>query len=207
MLRDLINLCERHGDLEPDELRATATSLLDRQFLLLDRRKDRDVYRIVSNHFDYFKNLIDALGWMLHRDDDFGIIGVLPQGAEAFARLKLVDSLLILCLRLLYEEGMEKYEVHEGRVYAEAEELLSRYEILLSRVRPQVTEFRSILSRLRRYSLIEMDDDVDSELPRIVILPSIRLVTGEQVQQRLAALAEGCLGENETDDDEDVSDQ
>jgi uncharacterized protein YPO0396 len=92
VLRDLRQLCERPGDLEPDDFRDAARRLLERQFLLLERGRDRDAYRIVANHFDYFANLFDAIGWTLHRDDVFGIIGLLPGDAESYARLRLVGG-------------------------------------------------------------------------------------------------------------------
>ena len=199
MLRDLRQICERPGSLEPDDFRDAARRLLERQFLLLERGRDRDAYRIVANHFDYFSNLFDAIGWTLHRDDGFGIIGLQPGEAESFARLRLADSLMLLCLRLLYEEGMERFEAREGSVYTQSETLLSRYETLLGRKRPLVTEFRDILARLRRHALIETGDTAEDGLPGLRILPTIRLVTGTGVQERIHAFLESG-DEDETED-------
>lgn len=201
MLRDTRHLLERHGDIDEDSLRQAASLMLGRQFLYLHRSRDRDAYRLVVNHYDYFRNLFDALGWSLHRDDDFGFVGLLPAETESFARLKLVDTLLVLCLRLLYEEGMDRMEVRDGCVYAEPEELLGRYEALLKRKRPGLTDMRAILARLARFGLIETDDIHGSELlPRLRILPGIRVVTDSRVMERLAGyMAEGG---SEVDDSE-----
>ncbi|WP_200373912.1 DUF4194 domain-containing protein [Thiocystis violacea] len=201
MLRDLRQICERPGGAEAEDFRAAARGLLERQFLLLERSRDRDLYRLVANHFDYFTNLFDALGWTLHRDDTFGLIGLLPTEAEGFARLRLVDSLMLLCLRLLYEEGMERFEAREGSVYTASETLLGRYEALLGRKRPLVSEYREVIGRLRRHSLIETGDAAEDGLPALRILPTIRLVTGERVQERLAAFLD--TAEEETADTED----
>ena len=187
MLRDLRHLCERFGELEADDLRLAARTILQRQFLLLERNRDREAYRLIANHFDYFTNLFDALGWTLYHDDGFSIIGLLPGEAESFVRLRMLDSLMLLCLRLLYEEGHERFEVSEGSVYTESEMLLSRYETLLGRKRPQITEFRDVLARLRRYSLIEIGDNAEDGLPGMRILTTIRLVTGAKVQERIEA--------------------
>lgn len=204
MLRDLRQVCERPGQAEPADFRAAAAALLRRQFLLLERTGDRDAYRLVVNHFDYFSNLFDALGWTLHRDDTFGLVGLLPGEAEGYRHLRLVDSLMLLCLRLLYEEGMERFEAREGCVFAQAEALLGRYETLLKRKRPLLSDFREILRRLRRYSLIEMQEETEDGLPVIRILPTIRLVTGDQVQGRIAAYA-GTLATRDETDEEDES--
>jgi hypothetical protein len=200
MLRDLHKLCERTSVVEADDFRMAARTILQRQFLLLERNKDRKMYRLIANHFDYFSNLFDALSWTLYRDDGFSIIGLLPGDAEAFTRLRMVDSLVLLCFRLLYEEGLEKFEVSEGSVYTQSENLLSRYETLLGRKRPQITEFRDVLARLRRYSLIEMGDDAEDGLPGIRILPTIRLVTGTNVQERI----ESFITSKESGDDIDL---
>ena len=187
MLRDLRQVCERPGSAEPDDFRSAARAVLKRQFLLLERPGDRDPYRLIVNHFDYFANLFDALGWTLHRDDTFGLVGLLPGDAEGFRHLRLADSLLLLCLRLIYEDGMERFEAREGSVYTPSEALLGRYETLLGRRLPPVSDYRESLRRLRRYSLIEIGDEAADGLPVLRILPTVRLVTGDQVQARIAA--------------------
>jgi len=190
MLRDLRRVCERPGAAEPEDFRSAARLVLRRQFLLLERPGDRDPYRLIVNHFDYFVSLFDALGWTLHRDDTFGLIGLLPGDAEGFRYLRLADSLMLLCLRLIYEEGMERFEAREGSVYTPSEALLSRYETLLGRKLPPLSDYREILRRLRRYSLIEIGDEAADGLPVLRILPTVRLVTGDQVQARVAAFLE-----------------
>lgn len=190
MLRDLRQVCERPGAADPDDFRSAARLVLKRQFLLLERPGDRDAYRLIVNHFDYFVSLFDALGWTLHRDDTFGLVGLLPGDAEGFRHLRLVDSLMLLCLRLLYEEGLERFEAREGSVYTPSEALLSRYETLLGRKLPPLSDYREILRRLRRWSLIEIGDETADGLPVLRILPTVRLVTGDQVQARVAAFLE-----------------
>ena len=190
MLRDLRQVCERPGAAEPEDFRSAARLVLRRQFLLLERPGDRDPYRLIVNHFDYFVSLFDALGWTLHRDDTFGLIGLLPGDAEGFRYLRLADSLMLLCLWLIYEEGMERFEAREGSVYTPSEALLSRYETLLGRKLPPLSDYREILRRLRRYSLIEIGDEAADGLPVLRILPTVRLVTGDQVQARVAAFLE-----------------
>jgi hypothetical protein len=201
MLRDTRHLLERHADIDEDGLRQTAAQILGRQFLYLNRARDREAYRVAIAHYDYFRNLFDAVGWSLHRDDDFGFVGVLPAETENFTRLKLVDTLLVFCLRLLYEEGMDRMEVQEGCVHAETEVLLGRYETLLKRKRPGLTDMRAILARLARFGLIEIGEtDAGELLPRLRIFPGIRLVTDSHVMERLSAYqAEAATESDEMD--------
>jgi hypothetical protein len=206
MLRDLRHVVERSGGVEPDDFRSAASALLQRQFLMMERSRDRDAYRIVTNHYDYFANLFDALGWSLYRDDTFSLVGLLPTEGESFARLRMVEGLMLLCLRLLYEEGMENFEVTDGCVFTQSETLLSRYETLLNRKRPQLTEFRDLLRTLKRYSLIELGDEAEDGLPMIRILPTVRLVTGSKVQERIHSFI-ASKGDDEDVDEQDASDE
>lgn len=203
MLRDLRRVVEHSGNLDTDNFRDAASTLLQRQFVMLERTRDRETYRIILNHFDYFSDLFDALGWSLHRDDAFDLIGLLPTDAESFSRLKQIDTLMLLCLRLLYEEGMEKFEVTDGCVFQSSETIISRYETLLGRKRPQITEFRDVLRTLKRYSLIELGEDAEDGLPMIRILPTIRLVTGEKVLERIQAFI--ATKDNDTDTDTEIT--
>jgi hypothetical protein len=125
---------------------------------------------------------------------------VLPLETEAYARLRLTDTLVLLCLRLLYEEGVERFEVRDGAVYTATETLLGRYETLLKRPRPRRPELMDILARLRRHALIEIGDDDETGLPMLRILPTIRLVTGGRVQERIRAFIDAA--EQAPDEDE-----
>ena len=197
MLCDLQRVAERDTDLGAEPFKAAAARLLRDQFLLRERVGDREALRLVSNHYDYFENLFDALGWSLRRDDDFGVIGILPGEGQTRARLRLIDTLIVLCLRLLYEEGFDHFEVRDGCVFTESQTLIERYESLFTgRSLPPKTELRDLLARLRRQRLIDIGENDEQGLPRLRILPTIRWVTGPGVQDRIAAFA------GQSDDDE-----
>lgn len=189
MLRDLKRVSDSDEALEPEAFKAAAARLLRDQFLFRERVGDRETLRLIGNHFDYFDNLFDALGWSLKRDDDFGIIGILPDEGQTHARLRLVDTLMVLCLRLLYEEGMDGFAVKDGCVFSDANTVAERYEALFERNRLPKTEYRELLARLRRHGLIETGDNDEQGLPSLRILPTIRWVTGSSVLERIAAFA------------------
>ncbi len=205
MLRDLRRVTDRDESLEAEQLKQAAARLLKQQFLVRERAADREHLRLVSDHFEYFENLFDALGWDLHRDDDFGFIGILPGEEQSHARLKLIDTLLVLCLRLFYEEGMDRFEVRDGSVFIDSNALLERYETLFTGRRlPPKGEYREVLGRLRRRSLIETGESDDQGLPRLRILPIIRLITGPNVIERIEAFcATGVDEEEDADLDQD----
>ncbi len=199
MLRDLQRIADRQADRDVELYKAAAARLLRDQFLFRERVADREPLRLIGDEFDYFENLFAALGWDLKRDEDFGIVGILPAEGQGQARLKLIDTLMVLCLRLLYEEGMDRFEVRDGSVYAEANSLMEHYETLFNRSLPPKGEFKSVLARLRRRGLIETGETDDQGLPRLRILPTIRWITGPAVMQRIEAFA----GQEGHEDDEE----
>lgn len=185
ILNDLRRVADRDANAEIEDFRRVAGALLAHQFLFVETTSQRADYRLVVDHFDYFRNLFDALGWSLHRDDDFGYVGVVPSQAEAHVRLRLEETLVLLTARLLYEEGMDRFQAQQGSVWVDAEELLGRYETVVRRERPKRTEFLEMLARLSRHGVIERRSQEGQDLPRLRILPTIRVVTGEEVLERL----------------------
>ena len=198
MLTDLRRVADRESDAEPDDFRRAAGALLAHQFLFVETASKRADYRLVVDHFDYFRNLFDALGWTLHRDDDFGFVGIVPSQAEAHVRLRLEETLILLTARLMYEEGMDRFQAEQGSVWVDAEDLLGRYETLVRRERPKRTDFLEILAHLARHGVIERRSQEGEDLPRIRILPSVRVVTGEEVLRRL----EGYVSDVETGEED-----
>ncbi len=198
MLTDLRRVADRTDQAEPDEFRGAAGALLAHQFLFVEHSPQRAAYRLVVENFDYFTNLFDALGWTLHRDDDFGYVGVVPTQSEPHVRLRLQETLFLLTLRLVYEEGMDRFQAQHGSVWVDGEDLLGRYETLVRRERPRRTDFHDILARFARHGLIERRQEEGQDLPRVRILPSIRVVTGEEVLRRL----EGYVTDVDTEEEE-----
>src|SRR5210317_1452417 len=125
MLGDLQKALSRNEkSTEADFIRA-ANSLLTNQFLYADRPAQRDTYFLISKNMEYFRNLFAALGWSLVYQPDEAYLGVLPQGEERVMRLKLDESILMLCMRQMYEQKLENFEVESGRAYTTSDDLLN----------------------------------------------------------------------------------
>src|SRR5690554_5260283 len=90
------------------DLRQSAATLLHKQFIYSDRPTESRAYNIIAANEDYFYSLFDQIGRQLIVDRTFGFAGILPQaGIKQHAKLKQDETLILLCLRLLYEEGVE----------------------------------------------------------------------------------------------------
>lgn len=190
MLYELKRLLDAEEDLALSDMRQTASVLLERQFLYADQSRDKKHYHRVITHIPYFTNLFDAINRRLVYDQDYGLVGILPQDGARVVQLSQDEGLLLLCLRLLYEEGVEKFEARQGSVFTDTETLLNRYQTLARRERPGLVRLREILRTFSRFGLIEVEDEQDRVI-ELQIRPSVRLVTTEGYLSQLEAMLEG----------------
>jgi hypothetical protein len=192
MLGDLQKIIGRSDQYRADDFSRAANLLLVSQFLYAERAGHRDSYFLVASHIDYFTNLFEAIGWSLIYQPDEAYLGVLPRGEERVMRLRLDESLLLLCLRQQYEQKLENFEVEGGKAYTSTDELLGQYENLTGKEIPNETRLKEILSLFSRHGLIERGKPLESEpknLP-LGINPTIRQVVVEDFVGQLEALCD-----------------
>ena len=167
MLRDLKYLLDRNDELSESDFKSAANALLTRQFLYL--ADERPHYRLITDHFEYFRALFDALGWQLYLDQDFGYVGVLPGDEETYLRLDLTETLLLFVARLTFEEGVEARQTQDGKVHLSSADLLERYLALTHREPPKKGDYIGLLKRYQRHGLLRFGDEdaarVYPELP------------------------------------------
>lgn len=192
MLGDLQKLAARSDKHQPDDFVRAANLLLTSQFLYADRAGHRDSYFLIASHVDYFRNLFEAIGWSFIYQPDEAYLGVVPQGEQRQMRLKLDESLLLLCLRQQYEQKLEAFEVEDGKAYSSTDELLTTYENLTGKEIPNETRLKEIMSLFTRHGILERGKPNEAEPKNqpIRINPAIRQVVVEDYIRQLEALAE-----------------
>ena len=186
MLSDLKRAARRSDEYDDSDFRCAAAELMRRQFLWFSEPQQRRHYRIVVRHLNYFNALVDALGWRLCHDEQFGFVGIVPESDTAGQRLRLDETAVLIIARLIYEEGVEACRAEHGCVWVDGVELVSRYETLLRRPPPRKTRIVEILSLFKRHGLFRLQD-IDGEMPRVALLPTLRLVTNERSVSQLEA--------------------
>lgn len=201
MLGDLQKIIGRSDQYQEEDFVHASNLLLVHQFLYAERSGHRDSYFLVASHVDYFTNLFAAIGWSLIYQPDEAYLGILPKGEERFMRLKLDESLFMLCLRQQYEQKLEAFEVEGGRAYITSDELLTIYENLTGKDIPNETRLKEILALFSRHGIIERGKPHETEPKNIpmTINPTIRQVVVEDFIGQLEALCE----EREEDDPAD----
>ncbi|WP_432695931.1 DUF4194 domain-containing protein [Marinobacterium sp. YM272] len=192
MLGDLQKVVSRNDQHQADDFVRAANQLLTSQFLYADRPSHREHYFLVAGNVEYFRNLFDAIGWSLIYQPDEAYLGILPQGEERVLRLRLDESLLLLCLRQQYEAKLEAFEVEDGKAFTSSDEMLRLYDNLTGKEIPNETRLKEILSLFTRHGVIERgkpEETAPKNIP-IRINPTIRQVVVEDYIGQLEALCD-----------------
>ena len=192
MLGDLQKIIGRSDQYQASDFSRAANQLLTNQFLYAERSGHRESYFLVASHVDYFTNLFEAIGWSFVHQPDEAYMGILPKGEERFMRLKLDESLLLLCVRQQYELKLESFEVEAGQAFTSTDDLLTLYENLTGKEIPNETRLKEILSLFSRHGIIERGkpDELDPKNIPLQINPVIRQVVVEDYIRQLEALCD-----------------
>jgi hypothetical protein len=206
MLGDLQKALERNEKTTEYDFVRAANSLLTNQFLYADRPAQRDNYFLIAQNMSYFRNLFSAIGWSVVYQPDEAYLGIVPQGEERVMRLKLDESLLLLCLRQMYEQKLENFEVEGGKAYITSDEMLSTYQSLTGKEIPNETRLKEILALFARHGVIERGkaDETDPKNIPLGIYPTIRQVVVEDYIRQLEALCDMEGGADEVEVDVEV---
>lgn len=209
MLGDLQKIISRSDQYEAADFSHAANLLLTSQFLHADRSSHRDSYFLISSHIDYFTNLFEAIGWSFIYQPDEAYLGILPKDDERNLKLRLDESLLLLCMRQQYEEKLEKFEVESGKAYTNINELLSLYENLTGKEIPNETRMKEILSLFSRHGIIERGKPNETEPKNVPfsIQPTIRQVVVEDYIGQLEALCDTDTRDAMTEAEEAAEDE
>lgn len=192
MLGDLQKIIGRSDQYQASDFSRAANQLLTNQFLYAERPGHRESYFLVSSHVDYFTNLFEAIGWTFVHQPDEAYMGILPKGEERFMRLRLDESLLLLCIRQQYEQRLENFEVEGGQAYTSTDEMLTLYENLTRKEIPNETRLKEILSLFSRHGVIERGkpDEMDPKNIPLKINPVIRQIVVEDFIRQLEGLCD-----------------
>ena len=141
-----------------EDLTETANRLLHRQFIMRSDKGGAAHFERVQRHHDYFQSLFASFGFRLVLNDGWGYVGyVIPQ-AYGNARVPTQETIILLCIRLLYSEGAERGYFIDGTadILVDEEEIQTVYSSLGAR-RLKPGELRETLKQFRRRGLVSFD--------------------------------------------------
>ncbi|MFG1201781.1 DUF4194 domain-containing protein [Xanthobacter aminoxidans] len=146
-----------------------------------------DLEKLVANYFE-------VAGYRLVVREAEGWAGILPDTEQVgLTRLRIDDTLALLLLRRLWEEGIQAGDIERhGSVLVTLNEAYDAYQDMVARARrPALSagEFKGILEGLARKAVVRLDA-YDDELQdyRLTIRALVATVAGDDVVERLEQL-------------------
>lgn len=185
MLRDLSKLIDDEdseggdGERLEKDLRQAAQQLWRAQFIYENDWGMKGAYEVLRRHIGYFENLFDALGYRVVGRPNDGYVGLVASDLPPRQSMKLDESLLLLVLRLHYEEAFARFEAKEfGEVEVDSDQILQIYEDRTHRERPNFGRVKEILTSFSRRGLVRIVDQDDKNFI-LFLRPALPIVVSK----------------------------
>lgn len=198
------------GNVSKDKFRQNANKLLNECFILKECSDTKNSYYFILKEKDLFNAFFDLLGYELIINDSFGIISLNNIFGTGRIKLRKLESILLLIVRLIYIEEKKKLSQNDA-VIVQTDEIYDRYRSLTgSRLKKH--EMKSTLGMLKRYHIINnIDTDMGDPETRIQIYSSVILSLDsgelnciyEKSNNRINKYMNGGESDEFADEDED----
>lgn len=168
-----MDLFERMSQKDREEFKRVCNRLMSTCFVVRRNEATKSDFYFIMRQLDVFRRYLDVLGYQLEINDEYGVIQLVNRENTNHVRLRLYDSIILLILRILYDE--KKRELNVTDVVVNLGDIQEKY--LSLRIREKQidrTTMSNALRLFRRYNLIELlDRDLTQEESRIIIYDSI----------------------------------
>ena len=181
--------------------------LLGQTFLYQDVDGDKDDYYFVHRHRAVFESVLALTGFNLLHDDYHRIFQVVSEYSYSRARYPLDQTLMILVLRKLYDEKVERLSLANDPVVTLAE-VREEYRTITGKERALgVSQYKDLLTRLRVMGLVDTLDgriiDVRNGEARLRLRGSVRMILPIQSVDEMEAWVRRYRVENTDDNPEE----
>ncbi|MCD8346738.1 MAG: DUF4194 domain-containing protein [Lachnospiraceae bacterium] len=168
-----MNLFEGMLQKDKDEFRRVCNKLMSTCFIVKRNEATKADYYFILRMRDVFEHYLGILGYTLEINEDYGVIQMVNRENYNHLNLKLYDSIILLLLRILYDE--KKRELSLTDVVVTMGDIQEKYMSLKIREKQiDKTTMGNALRLFKRYNLIEiLDRDLFQEEARIIIYDSI----------------------------------
>lgn len=194
---------------DKDEFKRICNKLLSTCFVCKGNVTNRADYYFVLKYREKLAEYLDVLGYRLEINEEYGVIQLTNTQNYNRLNLKLFESIILLVLRILYDEKKRELSASE-EVIVNLGDIQDRF--LSLNIRDKMidkTTMRNTLNLFRRFQLIEtLDKDLGNEESRVLIFDSIlmavRVEDIKQAYEKLEIYRKGKKDdeeayENETD--------
>lgn len=190
-----------------DEFTRICNRLFSNCFICKRNEAARADYYFIQKHREKFARYLSVSGYRLEINEEYGVVQLTnPQNYNRY-NMKLFESILLLILRILYDEKRRELSVSD-EVIVNMGDIHEKF--LSLKIREKMmdkTTLRNAVSTMRRFQLVEvLDKELSNEDSRIIIYDSIlmavRVEDIKQVYEKLDHYRKGGKANEEADEGE-----
>ena len=184
-----------------DEFRRVCNKLMSICFIVRRNEATKSDFYFIQRWKQVFERYLEVLGYTLEINDEYGVIQLVNRENYNHLNLKLNDSIILLILRILYDE--KKRELSLTDVVVNLGDIQEKYISLKIREKQiDKTTMNNALRLFKRFNLVELlDRDLMQEESRVIIYDSIlmavRVEDIKRVNDMLALYRKGGKTEEE----------
>lgn len=159
---------------DKDEFTRICNRLLSNCFICKRNEAARADYYFVQKYRERLEQYLSVLGYRLEINEEYGVVQLTNPLNYNRWNLKLFESVILLILRILYDEKKRELSVSE-EVIVNMGDIHEKF--LSLKIRDKMmdkTSLRNAISTLRRFQLVEpLDRELSNEDARLIIYDSI----------------------------------
>ncbi len=159
---------------EQENFKKIVNRLLQVNYITNQKEYDIKDYYFITQYLEMFKAYFSLMDLELIFDTTYRVICIHNKQYHLRLNLRLNESIILLILRLLYDEKMKEISL-VNKVIIELGDIHEKFQITgLQERRISKTELKQILNLFSRYNLLEMlDTDYSDDLSRVILYPTL----------------------------------
>lgn len=171
---------------DKDEFRRICNKLMSTCFICKQNADTKSDYYFIMRQKAVFDHYLDILGYTLEINEEYGVIQLVNRENTNHVHLKLYESIILLILRILYDE--KKRELSLSDVVVNIGDIQEKYLSMKIREKQiDKTTMNNALRLLKRYNIVALlDKDLSQEDARIVIYDSILMAVRVEDMKRVS---------------------
>ncbi|MDD4503519.1 MAG: DUF4194 domain-containing protein [Clostridiaceae bacterium] len=177
---------------EKEEYKRLLNYLLSHTFVIRDiydvkesMMKVNSEYRFVERNFELFEGYLAFAGWMLQKDNNYGVISLANTYEYNRVRLDRNSTLILYTIRLIFEEEREKVALRNEILTTTGQIVHKLITLGLIKKKPSDKDLIDALRLLSNHNIIQKVSGAWEEADaKLLILPSILfVVTNEKISR------------------------
>ncbi len=206
----------KESQVQKDKFRLAANKLLNNCFVIKKKEDTRNDYIFILQNKELFTEYFDLLGYKIDINENHGVVSLTNINGAGKLRLKKIDSIILLILRLLYIEKRKELSLTDDAVVL-MDEIHEKYNMLKIEAKGNLdkTTLREAIRLFKKYNIVtNIDRDITLSDARLKIYPSVLFAVPndhinsiyDAINEKLNQYAMGGESSDEEDIDQDQAD-